>query len=164
MLPFRKRLRTSEQVSELMQNTIACIPHTELSDRTASEWLKLWILLAEKYGFVRLESAVNRLKFKLDFFPKPAELQREIDALVEEDRVAARASRIGFVSCGKCSADGWICVNGNGELWTGNKNEDRFATECECRRTWKVSHVTADTQSNMRKGVGGQKSPRHCDP
>lgn len=151
MLPFRKRLRISEQVSELMQSTIACIPHTELFDSTASEWLKLWILLTEKYGLARLEATVNRLKFKLDFFPKPAELQREMDALIEEERVAARANSIQFVSCGKCSIDGWVCVNIEGELWTG-ENEDRFVTECTCRRVWKAARAATNTRHNAPRG------------
>ena len=103
VLPFKKRLKTSEHVAELMQSTIACIPHTELSDSTASEWLKLWILLAEKYGVARLEAAVNRLKFNLDFFPKPAQIQREIDALILEARNAAMANFIKFVSCGNAA-------------------------------------------------------------
>jgi hypothetical protein len=93
VLPFRRRLRISEQVSALMQAIIACFPHVDLSDSTWSEWLKIWIVLAEKYGFARLEKVVNRLKFKLDFFPKPAELQRELDAVIEEERNAAKAKR-----------------------------------------------------------------------
>ena len=128
VLPFRKRLRISEQVSELMQSTIDCIPHTELSDSTALEWLKLWILLAEKYGFARLEAAVNRLKFNLDFFPKPPELQREIDALIEEERNAARAKRGKFAPCEKCQRSGYVSgvypsghVNA-GERWAGHAN------------------------------------------
>ncbi len=137
MLPFRTRLPgMSEQVSKLMQGTAACFPHVELSDGTASEWLTIWIEFTHKYGFTRLESAVKQLKFKLDFFPKPAELQREIDALIQEERVAAKADATKFVSCGKCSIDGLIFVNVKGEVWDGKASGERFAKNCECREAW----------------------------
>lgn len=137
MLPFRMRPAVSERVSELMQGAAACFPHTDLSDVTASEWLKIWIDFADKYGFARLMSAVNRLKFKLDFFPKPSEVQREIDASIQEERVSAKAGHTKFVSCGKCSIDGYVCVNASGKAWDGNPREDRFAKECECRTAWR---------------------------
>lgn len=138
VLPFKKRPRSSEQVSELMLGTVGCFPHADLSESTASEWMTIWVSLAEKYGFARLKAAVNRLKFKLDFFPKPAEIQREIDGLIFEERDAAKANATKFVSCGKCSADGFICVNGNGDLWDGSSNEERFARECKCKADWRA--------------------------
>ena len=140
MPPFKTRPGVSEQVSELMQGTAACFPHFEMSESTASEWLKIWIDFPEKYGFARLNHAVNRLKLNLDFFPKPSEIQREIHALIQEERISAKARRKNFISCGKCSEDGFVCVNASGKAWDGNPHEDRSATKCDCWKAWRAGN------------------------
>lgn len=140
MLPLRTRPGVSEQVLELMQSAVACFPYVEVSESTASEWLKIWKDFAEKYSFARLMSAVNRLKFRLDFFPKPSEIQREIDALIQEERVSARAGHTKFVSCGKCSIDGLVFVNIRNEAWGENPREERFARECDCKKAWRAAN------------------------
>lgn len=138
MLPFRKRPSMSEQVLDLMESTVACFPHVELSDSTASEWLKVWMELADKYRFARLKTAVNRLKFKLDYFPKPSEIQREIDALLQEERDAAKGSTTEFVSCGKCSIDGLLLVNDRGEMWDERTDKGRAVKVCDCKEAWRA--------------------------
>lgn len=148
MLPFRKQLKISEQIAQLMESIIACLPHTDLSERTASEWLKIWVEFAEKYGYERLEKVVNRLKFDVDFFPKPAEIQRAMDALIEEERNAAKAKRGKFAACEKCQHSGYVYgVYPSGHVNAG----ERWAGHCEC---W----------TQYVKGDRGVKSLERSDP
>jgi hypothetical protein len=138
-LPSKEQQKLADAVSELMQSASACWPHCELTPATASEHMKIWIKLANKYGLSRLQTGLERLKFKLDFFPKPADISKELDLLIQEERSTARANTSRFVSCGKCSRDGLILINQLGARWTGSKDEERFAKECDCLKVWKAS-------------------------
>lgn len=138
ILPFRKLPSMSDQVTKLMQSTSDCFPHSELLDSTAREWFLIWMQMATDYGFSSLESAVNRLKTKLLFFPKPAEIRREIDEMLQEERAAAEKNEAKFVSCGKCFSSGHIHVNCKGKPLNITQNEDRFLEECECLKSWKA--------------------------
>ena len=115
------------QLGTMLRQMSAAFPNQEYDEETTQIFLLTFEDLAMKYGLKSLEAALRGFLTRQKFFPHPAEVAEELEAMATKAKAAA-VKKLPSLGCNLCHdggwADGWIVVT--------QQDGKRLVKECEC--------------------------------
>jgi hypothetical protein len=133
-------IRSDELARSSMMNTLEDLmaqvqsnyPAQSVNPQTGKVWLKLWTEMATMYGIRSFKQAVWALLKKTHFLPLPAEINVELEALVQREEQRLRAKKFVRAEGCQCTADtdGYVLVS-----YQPGKPGGAF--RCDCWKAWK---------------------------